>query len=96
MNYAEMGLCIAAIAAIAPFAYRLLPERAKKPMLTEKDLDALDARVKLYERLSRVEDRQAIQGEQFQEFRTEFKSDVTLLFSKIDDVKDTIMKERKS
>ncbi len=84
MNYAEMGLCIAAIAAIAPFLYRLLPERTKKPALTERDLDALDARVKLYERLKGVEDNYAHTSTLLESLSQDFKSTSATLFTKID------------
>ncbi len=84
MNYPEMGLCIAAIAGVAPFAYRLLPERTKKPLLTERDLDALDTRVKLYERLKGVEDNYAHTSKLLETLSEDFKETSTTLFSKID------------
>lgn len=79
-----MGLCIAGIAAIAPFLYRLIPERARRPMLTEKDLDALDARVKLYERLKGVEDNYAHTSNLLESLSQDFKTTSTTLFTKID------------
>lgn len=82
-----MGLCIAGIAAVAPFLYRALPQRPPKANLTENDLGALDARVKLYERLASLESAQAHQGQTMQGL----KADNALLFGKLDDLKDLII-----
>ncbi len=90
MDYPTMGLCIAGMGVIAPFAYRLLPQRQEKGALKEADLDRLDVRVKLYERLSTVENNQKHQGE----MTAGLQRDNSLIFEKLDDLKDLI-NERK-
>lgn len=89
MDYPTMFLAIAAIAAIAPFIYRALPQRAEKGVLKEVDIERLDARVKLYERLSTVENNQTHLSQVCEGLR----SDNGLLFGKLDDLKDIIIRQ---
>lgn len=95
MDWPTMGICIAGMGVIAPFAYRLLPERTKKPVLTEADLEALDARVKLYQRMQTVENNQVHQGDMIKSLTTDFSTTSTLLFQKIDAIKDLLIREHR-
>lgn len=87
MDYPTMGLCIAGIAAVAPFAYKALPQREPKGVLKDADMERLDGRVKLYERLATVENNQKHLGNICEGLRT----DNGLIFSKMDDLKDLII-----
>ncbi len=89
-----MGLCLGGIAAVAPFAYRLMPERTKKSVLTEADMEALDARVKLYQRMQTVEDNQKHHSEGLRTLQSDFNTTSSLLFQKIDGIKDILIKDR--
>lgn len=86
----EAAIAIAATVAIPALVIlsKLIPARAsKEPTLKEADLVALDARVKLYERLASLEAAQAHQGQTMQSL----KADNALLFGKLDDLKDLII-----
>lgn len=91
MDYPTMGLCLGAMAVVAPFVYRLLPQKGEKGVLKEPDLERLDARVKLYERLATVENNQKHLGQVCEGLR----SDNGVIFKKIDDLKDLIIEQNK-
>ena len=91
MDYPTMGLCLGGIAAIAPFAYKLMPQREPRGVLKDADLERLDERVKLYERVASLESSQTHHGEILQGL----KSDNALLFGKLDDL-TTLIIEKKS
>lgn len=94
MDYPTAGIIVAGIVTVAPFLYRALPQKQKKSVLGEADLDALDARVRLYERLKGVEDAQGHQGDMLITLTSDFKETSGTLFAKIDDLKDLILKDR--
>lgn len=73
--------------------YKFIPQRAAKEtgVLKEMDFDRLDEKVQLYTRLGRVEDKQATQGTLLQDLRQDVKSDINLLFKKMDDLKDLVI-----
>jgi hypothetical protein len=90
MDYPTMGVCIAGAGVIAPFVYRLLPQREAKGVLKDHDLDRLDSRVKLYDRLLTVENSQTHHGE----IMSGLQRDNSLIFSKLDDLKDLIIRNK--
>lgn len=81
-----MGLCLGAVAAITPFMWRILPQREQKGMLKDHDLDRLDAKVKVYERLATVENNQSHATKSMEGLQR----DNSLIFEKLDDIKDRI------
>ncbi len=94
MDYPTMGLCIAGIAAIAPFIYKMTPAREPKSILSETDLERLDERIKLYERVGRLESQVGAQSNLLQELKSDFKETSVTLFDKIDGL-TTVILDRK-
>ena len=90
MDYPQMGLCIAGIAAITPFIWRVLPQREAKGILKDADLDRLDDRMKLYDRLLTVEINQKNQAD----MTAGLQRDNSLIFGKLDDIKDRLFNEK--
>jgi hypothetical protein len=73
--------------------YKFIPQRSSAPsgILKDADIDRLDARVKVYERLAVVESNQDHLGQGLEGLR----QDNALIFSKIDGLKDLIIEQQK-
>lgn len=72
--------------------YKIIPSRLpEKGVLKEADFERLDGRVKIYERVASLESSQAHHGE----LLAGLKADNGIIFEKIDDLKDLILKEMK-
>jgi hypothetical protein len=76
--------------------YKIIPQRGaqERGVLKDVDLERLAEHVKLFERVARVEYQQTAQGQLLQELKADIKSDMSLLFTKLDEVKDDVLRGR--
>ncbi|HLP40979.1 MAG TPA: hypothetical protein VK465_05690 [Fibrobacteria bacterium] len=78
--------------------FKIIPQRGaqEKGVLKEVDLERLDERVKLYERLKGVEDRQEHGSDLLERLMTDFKDTSGTLFTKIDNLTRIILERKET